>query len=65
MNDNRNITLETSFSITILINMRKHHKNYGTSGYIYLNFGKTRCTTNKNVLTYDFRRIRLYLPTEK
>ena len=64
MNDNRNITGETSFSI-IMISMRKHHKNDGTSGYIYLNFEKTHCTTKENVLTDDVRRIRLYLQTER
>ena len=56
---------EALFSITIMISVRKHRKNYGTSGFIYPNFGKTRCTTNKNVLTDDVRRIRLYLQTEK
>ena len=65
MNDNRNIRGETSFSIIIMISMRKHHKNDGTSGYIYLNFEKTHCTTKENVLTDDVRRIRLYLQTEK
>ena len=65
MNDNRNVTREASFSIIIMISMRKHHKSYDTSGYIYLNFGKTHCTTKENVLTDDVRRIRLYLQTEK
>ena len=49
-----------------MISTRKHHKKkYGTSGDIYLNFGKTRCTTNKNVSTDDVRRIRLYLQTKE
>ena len=56
---------EALFSITIMISVRKHHKHYGTSRFIYPNFGKTRWTTNKNVLIDDVRRIRLYLQTEK